>query len=111
LPAPSGLTDAEWQAAASGLPAFLGTTWRSFHQGLARRATRLALRGENPASVKDLFRFAVRESLGRPASAIVGLVREAEGGLPLPGKEVLAVLASGTGGDEVKSFALTGPDG
>ena len=73
-------------------------------------ATRLARRGVDAASVRELFRFVVREALGRPSSAAIGRLTEAATGTSLAGVRVAALLdgevRSTTRSDAEGGFAL-----
>lgn len=90
-PVPAGMSAGDWALAVDALPDALGRTWPETHASLARLATRLSRHGIPGASVRDLFRFAVREALGRPASAVLGCVSSASDGTPLAAAGVLAL--------------------
>lgn len=111
---PEGMGQEDWSRAVSVLPDRLGTAWGEYAESLARIATRLARRGAQAASVRELFRFAVREALDQPTSAIVGRVRLASDNSRLGGVHVLALqgdVVRSALTDEAGTFALDCLDG
>jgi hypothetical protein len=103
---PKGMTEETWRAAWPPLSAEIGATWAEYGEALAEIATRLARRGaEKPESVRDLFRFAVRQALGRPSAAVVGTAR-LPSWEPIPNSTVLALQ-----GGAVRSYAVADPAG
>ncbi len=106
LAPPQGMVPGDWGSLWPRLSASLGATWIDYREGLASLATRLARRGVDPSSVRELFRFAVREAYGRPGGAVAGTVRDGGTFAPLPGEVVLALK-----GGVVRSSAVTGPSG
>jgi hypothetical protein len=105
-PAQLGLGAEEWADLWPKLSVRLGASWKEYHRSLADLATRLQRRGTPKASVLDLFRFAVREALGRPSSAITGRLKEQENGAGIP-----AVTIQALDGEIVRACAATEPDG
>ena len=105
LPAPVG-TEAVWEDVWPALSARLGGSWFEFNESIADLAARLSYRGFPVTSFHDVFNFAVRETLGRPSSAIVGTVKNSATREPIFGAEVFAVQ-----GGEVHSAAVTDVDG
>ncbi|MBI4604115.1 MAG: FG-GAP repeat protein [Planctomycetes bacterium] len=90
---PGGMSPEDWSRAWRVLSVNLGGSWREYHGSLARIATRLGARGPvDVSSVREIFRFAVREALGRSAGAIAGRILEARGEdrVPLPEVRVTA---------------------
>ncbi len=108
---PRGMTPSDWQWAWPELSAHLGPTWGNFLQGMGQLADRLAPRGVHPASFRELFRFAVREALGRPSGAILGTVVSATTGQPITGKSIIAARLGPGGVLEAHSSAMTDTDG
>ena len=105
LEVPAEMTRADWEAAWPELSVSLGARWKEYHEALASLATRLTHRGVYGASVRELFRFAVREALGRPSDALLGRLTS-EGGVPIAHRYILARQ-----GGVVRSNTLTDRDG
>jgi hypothetical protein len=100
--APPGMSRADWEAAQQALPDVLGRTWSEAHAALAAIATRLTRRGLDGSSVREQFRFAVRQALGLPAAAVTGRLLEAGSRRPIAGATVVALE-----GGSVVSHGLT----
>ncbi|MBN1460343.1 MAG: hypothetical protein JXA57_12465 [Armatimonadetes bacterium] len=88
---PEGMTENAWDAAWPALSAKLGGSWLEYKESLGSIATRLAHRGADASSVRDLFRFALSEAEGRASSAITSTVKIASSLEPLSGVRVAAV--------------------
>lgn len=111
VPAPEGMTAEDWESTWPRLAELLGTRWLEYATSLSDLATRLSHRGALASSVRELFRFAVREAQDRPTQAILGTLRAEETLEPLAGQAVLAILdgegvRSSTETDRRGNFAL-----
>jgi hypothetical protein len=111
LPPPPGMAAPDWERAWPGLSRRLGGTWLEYGRNLAELARRLSHRGEDASSVLGLIRFAAREALGRPSSALTGMLVLDGSGERLPGRTVLArdedgAVVSSTVTDAGGAFAL-----
>ncbi len=107
---PAEVLPGELAKVRAGLSDRFGSTWLDYLANLGSLASRLSRRGTAAASVRDLFRFAVREAYGRPSSAILGRVTAPGTGIPLGGLRVVALELPGTAG-VVASNALTDANG
>jgi uncharacterized repeat protein (TIGR01451 family) len=87
-----------------------GSTWLGYLSNIRSLANRLSRRGADAASVKDLFRFAVRDAYGRPSSAILGRIAAPVTGDPLAGLRVVALDLEGAA-PVTASSALTDANG
>ena len=110
LPSLSGMDQATWTSASPRLFRRLGATWSRYGESLSELATRLSRRGDPSASVLELCRFAVRDALGRPPSAVTGRLTFAGSGAPLLGATVVVrqggvSVASGVS-DSLGEFAV-----
>lgn len=103
LESPGGILD--WPAVKASLSEGL-TDWEDYQEHLAALATRLARRGVDVASVRRLFRLAVREVLGKPTAAAVGRVVDEGTRRPVAKASVVAFE-----GEDPVSTAATDPDG
>jgi hypothetical protein len=112
VPRPSGMDAETWRAAQERLSFGPRSTWDEYATALARIATRIARRGADASSVRELCRFAIRESLGLPAAALTGRLKLAAGGAPLTGVTLVAfegpVAVSSAVSDEFGDFAIDG---
>jgi hypothetical protein len=110
LAPPGEMTAEDWEAAWPSLSGRFGASWASYRDGLGALARRLSYRGADASSVLRLFRFAVREALGRPSSAILGEARISGLGAALAGVPVLALedgaVVASTVTDTQGAFAL-----
>ncbi len=105
-PTPAGMSDGDWSASRLKLSGQLGETWHQYQAGLAALAGRLSPRDDDVRSLIRLWRFAVREALGRPSAAITGMLREAESLNPIPDLTMAAVQ-----GDSIRACTKTGAQG
>jgi hypothetical protein len=71
-PRSPAVSEAEWSALVPRLEETLGSTWQEYRERLSHLADRLALRKVAVRSPRLLYRFAVRDAMGLPTSAIVG---------------------------------------
>jgi len=106
LTPPDGMTPAEWQGILPALEGKWGTYWVGYLEALGDLATRLSRRGVPVESGREVFRFAVREAMGRPCAGVLGRLRASGDGMPLFGRKVLALQ-----GGQVKSSATTDSEG
>jgi len=107
LEVPAGMSAEQWSELWPRLSVTLeAATWIEYGEALGRLATRSSRRGGESASVRELFRFAVREAYGRPSSAVAGTAREVETGIPLGGAGIVAIQDG-----LVRSSTLTDGDG
>ena len=90
LDTPTGMNDSDWNTVWPVLASRFGGRWSEYQSGLAAIATRLSRRGVAVSSTDELFRYAVRQALGRPSAAIVGRVVDSRGA-PQRDVDILAI--------------------
>ena len=109
---PDGIDVQEWKIVTDWLDEQAGTTWRGIHEHMGALATRLAHRGVDGGSTTNVLRFAVRQALGLPHSAITGRALHPTTFAPLEGSTVLAIqggcVRSRSPVNAAGAFALVG---